>query len=94
MSETPEASTPQRRQASIEKKISEIEKNDVRLRIVGLVIDQKDNVVVIDDGTGKINVVFAEPVQAEVNSRVRVFGQAMPTEDGFEMQGEILQDMT
>jgi uncharacterized protein YdeI (BOF family) len=83
-----------RRQAAHEKKISDIGKDDMRVKLVGLVIDKKDNVVVIDDGTGKINVVFEEPAQTDANKRVRVFGRVMPTEDGFEIQGEILQDMS
>jgi len=83
----------QRRMAAFEKNISDIGKDDMRVRLVGLVIDRKDRVVVIDDGTGKINVVFADPVQAEANKRVRVIGRVMPSEEGFEIQGEIIQDM-
>ncbi len=82
-----------RRMPAYEKRIAEITKSDVRVRLLGTVIDINDNVVVLDDGTGKINVVFNEPVEAGTNSIVRVFGRVMPAEDGFEIDGEILQDM-
>ncbi len=94
MSEGTDGFVSQRRRAAFEKKISEIAKEDIRVRLIGLVIDKKDNIVVIDDGTGKINVVFDEPVQTETNKKVRVLGRVMPAEEGFEIQGEILQDMS
>ena len=93
MPETLEGFVSPRRLPAFEKDISEIGKNDVRVRLMGMVIDNKDNIVVLDDGTGKINVVFAENVQTENNKRVRVFGRVMPSEEGFEVQGEILQEM-
>lgn len=86
-------SESQRRKAAFEKKISDIKRDDVRVRLFGMVIDRKDNLLVLDDGSGKINVVFEEPVNADVNKNVRVFGRVMPAQEGFEIQGEILQDM-
>lgn len=94
MSEGLEGFVSPRRQAAFEKKISEISKDDVRVRLLGLVIDKKGSTIVLDDGTGSINVMFAEPVETEANKRVRVFGKVMPAEKGFEIQGEILQDMS
>ena len=94
MPETLEGFVSPRRLAAFDRNVSDIVKDDVRVRIVGMVIDKKDNVVVLDDGTGKINVVFDEPVNAEVNKNVRIMGRVMPTEKGFEIQGEILQDMS
>ena len=94
MPETLEGFVPPRRLPSHDREIANIGKDDVRIRLFGIVIDKKDNVIVLDDGTGKINVVFAEPVETEVNKRVRVFGRVMPMEEGFEIQGEILHDMS
>lgn len=93
MPENLEGFVSPRRLPAHERKVSEIGKDDVRVRLLGTVIDSKDNIVVLDDGTGKVNVVFSEPVRAEVNKRVRVFGRAMPMENGFEIQGEVIQDM-
>ena len=77
-----------------EKKISALGSSDSRVRILGTVIDSRDNVAVIDDGTGRINVTFEDAVKAEMNATVRVFGRVLPSESGFEMQGEFLQDMS
>jgi hypothetical protein len=93
MPETLEGFVTPRRLPAYEKKIAEISKNDVRVRLTGTVIDRKENIVVLDDGTGKINVVFSDPVDIKENQFVRVFGRVMPAEDGFELEGEILQDM-
>ena len=60
----------------------------------GTVIDCNDNVVVLDDGTGKITAVFRDPVGVETGRTVRIFGRVMPAEDGFEIEGEFLQDMS
>ncbi len=94
MPETLEGFVSPRRLPAFDKKVAEIGKDDVRVRLLGMVIDKKDNLIVLDDGTGKINVVFAEPFETEVNKRVRVFGRIMPSEEGFEIQGEILQDIS
>ncbi|MCK4335750.1 MAG: replication protein RepA [Candidatus Aenigmarchaeota archaeon] len=94
MPETLEGFVSPRRLPAYEKKVTEIGKDDVRVRLLGMVIDKKENVIVLDDGTGKINVIFTEPFETEVNKRVRVFGRVIPAEEGFEIQGEILQDMS
>ncbi|NIO23306.1 MAG: replication protein RepA [Candidatus Aenigmarchaeota archaeon] len=93
MPETLEGFVSPRRLPSIGRRVSEIGKGDVRVRLLGTVIDRKDNVIVIDDGTGKINVTFEEPVNFDANRLVRVFGRAIPMEEGFEIQGEVIQDM-
>jgi len=94
MPETLEGFVSPRRMPAYEKRIAEITKGDVRVRLLGTVIDASDNVVVLDDGTGKINVVFNEPVAVEANKTVRIFGRVMPAEEGFEIEGEILQDVS
>ncbi len=93
MPETLEGFVTPRRLPAYEKKIADISKNDVRVRLLGTVIDKKENVIVIDDGSGKINVVFNDPVNVKENQFVRIFGRVMPAEDGFEVEGEILQEM-
>lgn len=84
----------QRRLPSIERKIAEIQPEDIRIRVLGTVIDKQNDKLVIDDGTGKIEVIFDEHVNADLKQMVRVFGRVIPIEDGFEMQGEIVQDMS
>ena len=82
-----------RRLPFIEKSISEISQEDVRVRIIGTVIDKQENRIVLDDGTGKIDITFDETPSIEINELVRVMGRVIPMENGFELQGEIIQDI-
>lgn len=87
----------QRRLPSKEKRISDVKPDDIRVSVTGTVIDkQDDGIVVIDDGTGKVNVAFDDPEAAkgvELNQLVRILGRVMPVENGFELRGDVLQDM-
>ena len=76
--------------------MSEIKTGDIRICLIGTIIDKSKggSMVVIDDGTGKINANFESEVKNEVNQLVRVFGRVIPMENGFELQGEIIQDMS
>lgn len=94
MPETLEGFVSPRRLPAHERRVTEIGKDDIRVRLLGTVIDASENVVVLDDGTGKISVVFRDPVRAETGKTVRIFGRVMPAEEGFELEGEILQDMS
>ena len=82
-----------RRLAAHEKKIAEINKEDMRVRLFGTVIHNSDNLVVLDDGTGKISVNFRDAVATTPGRTVRIFGKVMHAEEGYEIEGEILQDM-
>jgi predicted membrane protein len=93
MPENLEGFVSPRRLPSVSRRVSEIGRGDVRVRLLGTVIDKNENVIVIDDGTGKINVTFGEPVTFETNQLVRIFGRVIPMEEGFEIQGEVIQDM-
>ena len=83
-----------RRLPSVEKKISDIGQEDVRVKIMGTVIDKQKDRVVVDDGTGKVSVVFDRPIDTNLNQTARIFGRVIPVENGFEIQGEIFQDMS
>lgn len=78
---------PQRMPAR-EKTIGEIGADDVRISIVGTVVDSSGSVLAVDDGSGKINASFEEPPGAGPGQMVRVTGRVMPVEGGFELQGE------
>ncbi|MBU0530555.1 MAG: replication protein RepA [Candidatus Aenigmatarchaeota archaeon] len=83
-----------KRSPAVARNISDIKIEDVRVRIVGTIIDKDESTIALDDGTGKIDVTFKEPVKEDVNTLVRVFGKAVPTDSGFELEGEIIQDMS
>jgi uncharacterized protein YdeI (BOF family) len=83
-----------RRIPSVERRISEIMAEDMRVSIIGTVIDKQEESIILDDGTGKITIGFDNPVDIETDQIVRVFGRVIPLEQGFELQGEILQGMS
>ncbi len=82
-----------KRMPAIEKDIIEITEKDIRVKITGTVVDVQDNVVILDDGTGKVKATFNNPVQANIQTAVRIMGRVIPLESGVEIQGEILQNM-
>lgn len=79
---------------SVYRRVSEIRPDDIRVSLIGTVIDKADDGMVLDDGTGKIDITMVEPFKAELNGLVRVFGRAIPTEGGFQLHGEIVQNMS
>jgi hypothetical protein len=83
-----------RRLPGAEKAISEITKNDTRVSILGTVIEKNENIVILDDGSGRAEIKFEEPVDIEIGQIARVFGRVIPMENGFEIYGEIMQDMS
>lgn len=73
---------------------------DVRIRILGKIIDTHDGVIVVDDGTSTAQIVTdAQPTDArgvihpcEPDNFVCVFARVLPLEDGYELRGEIVQN--
>ncbi len=81
-----------RRLPSIEKNIADIQsETDVRVRLIGTVIDNTPNSIVIDDGTGKLEIYFGEEKNIRQGQLVRVITRILPLIDGFECRGEALQ---
>ncbi len=82
-----------RRMPSVERKVSDLKPGDMRVSLIGTVIDKQGNRIVLDDGTGKVNVDFETDPAIELNQFVRVFGKVMQTGEDMEIIGEIVQDM-
>lgn len=83
-----------RRLPAKEKDIGSIQPElDVRLRLTGTVIDSSPNSVVIDDGTGKVEVFLEKDPIVRQGQMVRVITRIMPMIDGFECRGEAIQNM-
>jgi len=85
-----------RRAPAVLRKINSINpESDIRVRIVGNVIDVSDGSIVIDDGSGKADIVNDEKegTQANVNDIVRVFARVLPLEEGYELRAEMIQSM-
>ncbi len=76
------------------RKVSEIRTGDDRVRVVGLVVDKKEAELVLDDGSGRITVLFEDPALArdvEAGSKVRVFGSPLNVADTHELHADIIQ---
>lgn len=84
----------QRRSPAVFRRVSEIQPSDIRVSLIGLIVDMDEGTLILDDGTGKVQATFSGKVNAEVNKLVRVFGRAFPAEGGYTIQGEIIQDLT
>ena len=81
-----------RKQPAIEKKISSISKEDIRVSIIGTIVSKDDMnySMEIDDGTGTIKVLCDELYN--VGSLVRVIGRPMESDDNLVINSEIISD--
>ncbi|MDY6769977.1 MAG: OB-fold nucleic acid binding domain-containing protein [Candidatus Nanohaloarchaea archaeon] len=70
--------------------------SDARVRVLGTVLEARQDSIMLDDGSGTVEVFLdADDLDAvQDGQRVRVFGRVMPTADAFEIQAELVQDMT
>ena len=82
----------------VKKKIEEINpETDLKVKILGFVVDKKEDTFVLDDGSKKIKVFMDNPIMVEkvnVNQLVRVFGSTLPTDEGFEIKADVVQDLS
>ena len=85
--------SPQRLPAK-ERAISEIAASDTRVSVVGTVVASDGSLLSIDDGTGRIDASFEGSPEAATGQQVKVIGKIIPLPEGFELQGEALQDFT
>lgn len=77
------------------RKINKIDpEKDIRVRILGTVIDKSEDVLVIDDGSQKAEIVIDPSTDVSVGSIVRVFARVLPLESGFDLRAEIVQNMS
>jgi len=83
-----------RRLPSVMKDIGEIKPEDLRISVIGTIIDQQQDSMVLDDGTGKVLIRFDSPFETEMNKMIRVLGKVVPLDDGIELHGEFIQDMS
>ncbi|MBU3896538.1 MAG: hypothetical protein KJ697_01225 [Nanoarchaeota archaeon] len=82
-----------KRLPAVEKQISTIDsKSDVRVRILGTVIGNDNNSIMIDDGSGKAEVLFESPIEyIKEGQFIRIITRILPTISGFRCQGECIQ---
>jgi hypothetical protein len=90
----PEEKLIRRRLPAFEKIISDIHPDsDVRVRVTGTVIDTGPSSVVLDDGSGKIEIYFEEVPSVRQGQLIRVITRIIPLIDGYECKGEVMQNL-
>ncbi len=94
-----EPTTIKKRAPSKMRLIGSITKDDRRVSIVGTVVDVDKNnmIVVLNDKSGSISVIFNNPNlldKVSVGKLVRVIGLVSSFEDEIEINGEIVQDFS
>lgn len=91
----PETTQIKKRLPAIEKSISDIDSaRDIRVRILGTILDSSGDTILIDDGTAKTEVMFEnEQMIAGLRNgeMVRVVARVLPLIDGFALRGEVVQ---
>ena len=82
----------------VKKKIEEINpETDLKVKIMGFVVDKKDDTVILDDGNKKVKVFVDNPAIVEkmnINQLIIVFGSTLPTDEGFEIKADAVQDLS
>src|SRR3989338_5722131 len=73
--------------------IADIKQDDIRVRVVGMIIDKVGDSLILDDGSGKVTVMLDAPTEFGIKHQVRVLGRVMQADGGGEIHGEVLQDM-
>ena len=85
-----------RRLPAVEKPISDIMDKDVRVRITGTVIGLGDGSLIIDDGTGKVEVGFTDVnmiAGLTEGQMIRIISRIRPLIDGYACEGEAVQNL-
>jgi uncharacterized protein YdeI (BOF family) len=80
-------------QPYVEKNINELSETDLFVALAGLIITKGEGSFILDDGTGNIQVIHND-LNIENKSYIRVFGRVLPTEDGLQLQGQVVQDIS
>ncbi len=80
-----------RRLPAVERKVADVSERDIRIRLLGTIIDKQEDFIVLDDGTGKIKI--GGQTTLEQNQLIRVIGKVVVGENGVEIQSEFIQNM-
>ncbi len=86
------------RSPAIEKQIKDIASNESTfIKVLGVVLEKKKNVALIDDGTGKASIVaFDDELisKIKVGDKIRVFGTVLTGEESeIQINANIIQNM-
>lgn len=78
------------------RRVKDVSSKDLRVSVIGKIIDKRKDALVLDDGTGKITARFGEETQKALSKiktgdQIKVLGTVMPLEKTIELNGEIVQ---
>jgi len=77
---------------AVDRRISEIKLEDRRVRIIGVVVESKPGMCILDDGSGSIKVRTSRELY--VGKLIRVIGQvSIRTNGEIEIDAELIQNM-
>lgn len=76
----------------IEKNIENLSKEDYNVAVSGIIVNKDENSFILDDGTGQLYILMSTNLNN--NNFVRVFGRILPYEEGIQLQGFIIQDLS
>src|SRR3989344_5803598 len=82
-----------RRAPAIERFISEIKKEDIRVKVFGTVKDVKGSLIALHDETGEIKV-DSKDIAVKKGQKTVVFGRPIQNKNELEIQAEIVKDAT
>lgn len=81
-----------RKAPAVERRVSDIDPSDIKVRVLGTVARKGDGFFVLEDETGEIKVKTDQDVSPK--SLVRVFGRPCKTGEKLELEADLVQDMT
>ena len=75
-----------------EKFIQELNKQDTKVAVSGLIIDKDNDLIFIDDKTGVIAANISTDLS--INTFVKVFGYVINNGNELQIQGQVIQDLS
>jgi hypothetical protein len=85
------------RAPAIARKIANITpEKDIRVRILGKVLDKTENTIILKDSSAEAEIILEPEFAACIatNETIRIFARVLPLENGFELRSELIQDMS
>jgi len=72
--------------------IKDISKNNHKVAVAGIIVDKNEQIITLDDGTGTLPVLLS--TELPVNILVKVCGILISSDQGFQLQGHLIQDIS
>lgn len=80
-----------KRLPALNRNVIEIKEDDIRVRVLGKIIDKSENMLILDDGTGKLDLITENVSNINVGDTAFAFVRVMNF--GKEFHAELIQNM-